>query len=360
MLKLFQLRGLVPRRCTWEITLACNLRCGHCGSRAGEPRPDELTTEEAFRVIGDLAALGCRHVSLAGGEPTLRADWAELIARLRSRGVAASMISNGMTWSAALAARAQTAGVHRMGFSLDGLERTHDCVRHAHKGYRKVLGAIDVTVAAGIPVVAVTHITKRSLPEIEKLHALLGRHGVEVWQVQLGVPSGNLAEDRASILGPDEIRALVPRLAHLIESGAAPRVVAADNVGYFGEHEQTLRGQSGARIPFWVGCRAGLEVLGIESHGDVKGCLSLPSELNGRRDFVEGNVRERSLVDIWHDPGAFAYTRRFRPDDLAGDCKGCEYGEICRGGCTFASVGAHGHPHRYPHCYYRVTTAQDG
>ena len=36
-----------------------------------------------------------------------------------------------------------------------------------------------------------------------------------------------------------------------------------------------------------------LNVVGIESNGDVKGCLSLPSGLNGRTDFVEGNLRER-------------------------------------------------------------------
>ena len=69
MLDLFRQLGFVPLRCTWEITLACNLRCGHCGSRAGEARPDELTTEEAFTIIDDLAGLGCRHVSLAAASP---------------------------------------------------------------------------------------------------------------------------------------------------------------------------------------------------------------------------------------------------------------------------------------------------
>jgi len=356
VLKLFHRFGIIPRRCTWEITLACNLRCGHCGSRAGEARPDELTTEEAFQVIDDLAALGCRHVSLAGGEPTLRPDWPQLMGRLNARGVRASMISNGQTWSRELTARAREAGVHRMGFSLDGLERTHDCVRKANKGYRKVLAAIDLCVEAGIPVVAVTHITRHNLSEIEELHRLLGRHGATVWQVQLGVPMGNMIEDRESILGRDDILDLIPRLAELNRQGRPPRVFAADNIGYYGEHEQHLR-LSNAKIPFWVGCRAGLDVLGIESHGDVKGCLSLPSVLNGRTDFVEGNVRQRSLVDIWHDPDAFAYNRRFRPEHLKGDCASCEWGEICRGGCTWTSVSHHGHPHQFPQCYHNFTRA---
>jgi radical SAM protein with 4Fe4S-binding SPASM domain len=351
MLALFHRLGLVPRRCTWEITLACNLRCGHCGSRAGEARPDELTTVEALKVADDLVTMGCKHVTLGGGEPTLRADWTELMGRLVTSGVRTSMISNGQSWTRELTTRALEAGIHRMGFSLDGLERTHDCVRRATDGYRKVLAAIDLCVEAGIEIVAVTHITKHNLAELEQIHTLLERRGVTVWQVQLGVPLGNLAEDAEAILGPAEILELVPRLAALNKRDSALRVFAADNIGYYGEHEQSIR-PSSARIPFWIGCRAGLEVLGIESHGDVKGCLSLPSELNGRSDFIEGNVRDRSLVEIWHDPDAFAYNRRFRPEHLQGPCAGCEFGEICRGGCTFSSVGHSGQPHAFTQCYH--------
>jgi radical SAM protein with 4Fe4S-binding SPASM domain len=353
MLELFRRMGFVPLRCTWEVTLACNLRCGHCGSRAGQARADELTSDEANLLIDDLAALGCREVSLAGGEPTLRPDWDALVARLAGHGLWVAVVSNGLTWSPAHTQRAQRAGISCMAFSIDGLERTHDCVRKAQDGHRQVLAAIDLCAAAGLRVAAITHITRRSLPELEELHALLGRHGVHSWQVQLGVPMGNLAEDRQSVLGPAEIAELLPRLAALRKSGRAPHVVVADNIGYYGKVEEDLR-DAGTRVGFWVGCRAGLEVLGIESHGDVKGCLSLPSARNGRSDFVEGNLRQRRLSEIWNDPDAFAYNRKFRVEDLKGACAGCEFGEICRGGCTWTSVGGSGHAHDYPHCYCKI------
>ena len=35
----------VPVHVVWEITLSCNLKCQHCGSRAGKRRPNELNTE---------------------------------------------------------------------------------------------------------------------------------------------------------------------------------------------------------------------------------------------------------------------------------------------------------------------------
>ena len=37
----------VPVSIVWEITLACDLACQHCGSRAGRRRRDELSTAEA-------------------------------------------------------------------------------------------------------------------------------------------------------------------------------------------------------------------------------------------------------------------------------------------------------------------------
>ena len=49
-----------PVHVVWEITLACNLKCGHCGSRAGKKRPNELTTAECVDVIRQRARLGTR------------------------------------------------------------------------------------------------------------------------------------------------------------------------------------------------------------------------------------------------------------------------------------------------------------
>lgn len=354
MLELYRHIPVVPRRCTWEITLACNLRCGHCGSRAGAAREDELNTDEALDLCDQLAELGCQHVSLAGGEPTLRADWDAIVARLVGRGVRASLVSNGMTWDAALTAHAKRLGVYRVGFSLDGLEATHDCARRVQQGHEKVLAAIRHCTAAEIETVAITTVTRHNVDELEQIHAELGEAGATLWQVQLGVPQGNLAEDPEAIVGQDEIVALLPRLAAIKRSGRRPQPYPADNVGYYSPEEEELRAP-GKRLPFWVGCRAGLEVLGIESNGNVKGCLSLPSELNGRTDYIEGNLRERSLAEIWNDPNAFAYNRQFDKSMLHGACRDCAWGEICRGGCTWTSTAHHGQSHRFSQCYYLHT-----
>ena len=58
----------IPVHVVWEITLACDLKCKHCGSRAGARRERELTTAECIDVVDALARLEAREVTLIGGE----------------------------------------------------------------------------------------------------------------------------------------------------------------------------------------------------------------------------------------------------------------------------------------------------
>ena len=87
--------------------------------------------------------------------------------------------------------------------------------------------------------------------------------------------------------------------------------------------------------------------MGIESDGIIKGCLSLHGD-----EFVEGNIRERSLAKIWNDKNSFKYNRRFEPSMLKGICKDCKWGSICRGGCSEKSVSYTGELHNSPFCLY--------
>ena len=104
-------------------------------------------------------------------------------------------------------------------------------------------------------------------------------------------------------------------------------VGVADNIGYFGPHEGKIRGRN-RPDSYFDGCGAGLTSVGIDSVGNVRGCESMYDER-----FIEGNLRERSLRDIWEDENAFSYNRRFDPSLLTGSCAKCPHGSVCAGGC---------------------------
>ena len=115
------------------------------------------------------------------------------------------------------------------------------------------------------------------------------------------------------------------------------RVLVADNIGYFGPNERHLR--KALKSDSFTGCSAGIRTIGIESNGNIKGCLSIaPGNCEHGRDWVEGNIREEPLADIWFRERAFAYNREWKAKDAPAKCLGCRHLAECKGGCTSARV----------------------
>ena len=341
--------GFFPHTCVWELTLACNLRCKHCGSIAGRPRDAELSLDECLRVAGELVALGCQHITLIGGEPTLYPGWHEVGRRLVELGAQVNMISNGATWSPKHLEQANAAGFCAVAFSLDGFEQAHDEFRSAGS-FARVVRAIDLNVAGGMRTLVNTTINRLNQGQLKAMRTFLMEHGVWGWQLQMAMPTGNMGEHLDLVSPPEDLVWLVPQIAELCRIPCPDFVIyAGHNVGYFGKPEPDLRGTDEA-LPFWLGCRAGCQVIGIESGGDVKGCLSLPSTVQGERRFIEGNVREKSLADLWRRPGAFAYNRLFQEAQLCGFCRVCRFRDVCRGGCRWAAYAQRGSGNE--NCFY--------
>jgi radical SAM protein with 4Fe4S-binding SPASM domain len=183
------------------------------------------------------------------------------------------------------------------------------------------------------------------------MHELVVDEGAYAWQVQLGTDMGNLSDHRDWLVSPRELIDVELNLGKLIKRSPI-RVHVSDSVGYFGPSEKLLRKASGKSC--FDGCPAGLKVIGIESNGNIKGCLSIMAGYNERSDeFVEGNIRDARLADIWYREGAFAYNREWQPDDLGGFCAECSHARKCRGGCMAKKV-ASGEGTENPMCVHRA------
>lgn len=121
-------------------------------------------------------------------------------------------------------------------------------------------------------------------------------------------------------------------------------VMGAHSIGY---HSHIIRNTMVS--PVWKGCQAGISVLAIQSNGNIKGCLSLPDD-----GFIEGNIKEESIIDIWRSPNSFSFSRNFGRSELKDHCKECKYGRTCKGGCTTASVSITKKMHCDPYCLYKI------
>ena len=333
-----------PDSCVWEITLACCFRCAYCGSRAGSARENELTTEECLDTARQIAQIGCRRVSLIGGEVFLRPDWETVVRALTSRGVRVCVITNGFRMTEETVAALKEAEVESVAVSVDGEREAHDAYRQ--KGsWDRAFGTIRTLCAAGIPVSVISALRADNTPGLPAFYETLKTVPIFAWQLQACSPMGNAGQgadpSRPAVDTRFDAREVI-RFVSRIAPEAPFAVGVADNIGYFTPEEGGIRGAEGA---VFRGCSAGLTAFGIDSVGNVRGCESLYDDR-----FIEGNLRERTLADIWTDPDAFAYNRKFRPDMLTGKCAGCEYGPVCAAGCRSYDWFAAGTLYENPLC----------
>jgi radical SAM protein with 4Fe4S-binding SPASM domain len=336
-----------PLAVGWELTLACNLRCGHCGSAAEAPRPGELSLKEALAICDQLPSLLVCEVDFTGGEPLCHPHWDVIAARLRELRIRTKLITNGVLLGPESVRRLRDAGVARVGVSVDGLEVTHDRIRGRPGLFRHVMSGLDALLAAGVPVTAITTVNDLNVGELPQIGAALAAHGVDMWQCQPIFYLGRARQSPEMALSLGTYAGL-GRFAkeRVNRSDARPALLPGDSFGYFTELD--------TREPPWGGCSAGIALCGITSDGRVKGCLSMPDEL------VEGSLRERDLWDVWFDEGAFSYNRKFSERDLGPNCTGCDRAAECRGGCSSMSYGYTGLLHNDPYCFLRLRDGTNG
>jgi radical SAM protein with 4Fe4S-binding SPASM domain len=326
-----------------------------CGSRAGKPRRNELSTEEAYQLVDQLAAMGVRDVGLIGGEVHLRRDWVDIVAAVTRAGMACSIQTGGRAFSAAVAAKAAAAGLSGAGVSIDGLRENHDLIRGVRGSFDQAFAALGHLRDHGIATSVSTQLWSRSIDDLRPLLPLIADAGVKSWQIQLSVAMGNAADNNSYLLQPYQMLDVFPLLNALYDEARERgiRLIIANNIGYFGPYEAKLRSVE-ALANHWDGCSAGRNSLGIEADGNIKGCPSLATNT-----FTGGNIRDMSLADIWKSTQELAYIRTRTRDDLWGFCRTCYYADVCLGGCTWTAHSLFGRPGNNPYCHYRALKLRD-
>ena len=342
-----------PRYVVWELTLKCDQRCLHCGSRAADARPRELTRDESLQVVRELSALGTGEVALIGGEAYLHPNFLEVIEAIVQAGMRCSLTTGGRGVTAAMAAQMKSAGLYSASVSVDGIGRTHDLVRASRGSFDAAMAALEHLSAAGIAISCNTTLNRVNVSELEALYELLVSRQIRAWQVQLTAPLGRAADRPNMLIQPWELLDIVPRLARLKQRAYSDRILLAvgNNVGYFSQDEQLLRSLVPDGRSHWQGCQAGRYVMGIESDGAVKGCPSLQTA-----HYVGGNLRERPLREIWETTPQLAFTRKRSTGELWGFCAECPFGSVCYAGCTFTAHALLRRPGNNPYCHYRAKT----
>jgi len=179
-----------PGCAVWEVTLACNLNCLHCGSSAGKARPNELSTKEALKLCKDLAEIGTHEVCLMGGEPLIRKDWYEIAKEIKDLGMKLSIISNGFNINDEIISKFKKLDPHAISTSLDGANaETHDKIRGRKGSFDQVMNYLKKSREADLPTSAITTVSKLNFQELPEIKDLLFNRLI-AWQIQTASPIG--------------------------------------------------------------------------------------------------------------------------------------------------------------------------
>jgi cyclic pyranopterin phosphate synthase len=136
------------------------------------PRSQLMSFEEIERIVRLAVGLGIQKIRLTGGEPLLRHGVEELVRRIaRIEGITdLAMTTNGFLF-AEKAYILRRAGLQRVSFSLDSLERANFKKITGRDGLNEVLASIALARELGFHPVKVNAVVIRGLNDGE-LHAL--------------------------------------------------------------------------------------------------------------------------------------------------------------------------------------------
>lgn len=339
-----------PRHAGLELTLACNMKCLHCGSKATKKnRKNPLSILEWFEVIDQLKELGTQCFHLSGGEPLLSPHLYSIVEHLQysmDRPVPFTVITNGALLTPEMLDHFTKHGLSHIAVSIDGTRPCHNFIRQTDDAFEKAVAAVRLCGERQVPVSVMTSVNKYNFCERHDILDLMLGLKIENWQVQVVNSFGRARQNRESMLiSRDDYCSLVEDIASWRKKhNKRMNIFAADSIGYCHSIFNEILGDSQ-----WSGCNAGLYVIGIQADGAVTGCLSLQ---NGY--FYSGNVRERPLAEIWGDDGAFAYTRRYDTSRMTGRCGKCAHKTVCRAGCLSMAYSVNDSIYENTYCYENI------
>jgi len=307
---------LRPSLVSWNITRQCNLTCAHCYRDARErPDPQELTTAEGVKLIGEIAEAGFRVLILSGGEPLIRADLYDLISAAKGSGLRPVLGSNGTLVTESAAARLRDAGLARAGISLDSADSEyHNALRGSPTAWQDAVAGMKACRAVGLPFQINTTVTRQNQDQVLAITDAAIELGACGHHVFFLVPTGrgkDIADDMVqAALYEELLEALLLKQKKIgieIKPTCAPQFVRiAERVGL--------------QTRFSMGCLAARTYCVITPTGEVQPCPYLP--------IAAGNVHDESFASIWRNA---AVLRSFREKPLEGYCGTCRWGQRCFG-----------------------------
>ena len=310
-----------------ELTHRCPLQCPYCSNPEQlERAAGELSSAQWCDVLEQAVRMGILQVHFSGGEPALRKDLEDLVARAEQLGLYSNLITSAAALDEQRIENLAALGLKHVQISIqDSTEKNANYIsgnKHSFKQKIKIARAVTKNQLSLTVNAPIHKMNIENLPSIIDFSVELGASRLEVAHVQY---YGWAYHNRA---------ALMPKRAQLetateVVDGARERLKGILTIDYVVPDYYAKRPKA---------CMGGWarQFLNITPSGKVMPCHAAESITSLAFD----NVTERSLIDIWENSPAF---EKFRGIDwMPETCRNCVRRDIDWGGCrcqAFAITG---------------------
>ncbi len=282
-----------------ELTHRCPCRCRHCYI-VRNPQDDGLDTDAVRAILDQACDEGVFQILLTGGEVLLRPDLDAILAHARSHKFFVTVLTSGLTLDVAAADMLARHKIYNVEMSLLGATaEVNDDMMQVPGALERIRRAAKLLRARGLRVVLKATILRTNRHQIDAMKTLAQELDCSFNTSTMVSPCRDRSTDPLDLaLTEDELADLDPAL---ISGAAVPGETAGGGV---------------------LVCSAGRTGAGVSPQGDVYPCIMWPRPV--------GNLRERSLHDIWHaHPDPFLESLRALEDADIRACVDCDLRPHC-------------------------------
>lgn len=331
-------------RVFWSVTGRCNFRCRHCYMDAPDAALGELSTEEAFDLIDQMAECGVQNVDITGGEPFVRKDFWQLVDRILSRKMVINQVyTNGWLLDDSILDKFESRGLKpEFSISFDGVG-WHDWMRGVPGAEEAALRAFGLCKKRGFYATASVCIHRGNVSSLPQTIEALRTVGVteaktsnvdmtDLWRCH---SEGNAMTQQ------EYMDAMIPYITWYYEAG---RPIEDLEFGGIARLLKNAPGELSAR--YYDGteacmdcylCGATRKSCYITPEGRLLPCMPMTSSPEQSKfPRVQDIGLQKGLSD--------SYYMQFvngRVKDLFAanqECAGCSYRYKCGGGCRAAAL----------------------
>jgi radical SAM protein with 4Fe4S-binding SPASM domain len=300
-----------PLEVAIEITRRCPLECQHCYNNLPmgdlEARNREVSKEEYFSILDELADMGTLWLLFTGGEIFARKDFLEIYTYAKRKGFLITLFTNGTVINERIADYLQSQPPFAIEITLYGrTKETYDALTAIPGAYERCMRGIRLLLERGLPLKLKTVGTSVNRHELTSMKDFAEQElGVEFKFDSLINPRIDCSRAPLAVrLSPEEVVALDLHWPN----------VAAEHRGNL-QREIDKPTDLGNTV---YSCGGGLKTFAIDPYGNMSICV-----LSHQETY---NIRNGSVREGWEQ---FLLEVRTREGRRLNKCTGCRIRSVC-------------------------------